>query len=99
MKHLVFSGETIGAEDARITGHVNIVTPEGGHLAEAERLAQKIATRSPLALTVAKRILSRGHDEGYDYSTEAVALLMGSADHAEGIAAFAQKREPRFTGR
>lgn len=98
MKHLVLSGETIGAEDAKVAGLVNIVTPEGEHLAEAERLAQKIANRSPLALTVAKRILSRGHEDGYDYSTEGVALLMGSADHAEGIAAFVEKREPKFTG-
>ena len=97
-KYLIFTGETIAAEEAKAAGLVNVLTAEGEHLAQAERLAQKIASRSPIALTVAKRILSRGHDEGYDYSTEAVSLLMGSADHQEGIAAFLQKREPKFSG-
>jgi enoyl-CoA hydratase len=98
LKYLVLTGETFDAEQAMAAGLVNVVTEQEGHVAEAQRLAGRVAGRSPLALSVAKRILSRGHEEGYDYAVESVSLLMGSADHAEGIAAFVDKREPRFTG-
>jgi enoyl-CoA hydratase/carnithine racemase len=99
MKYLVFTGESLTAEEARLAGLVNVVTEAGGHVAEAERLAGLIARRAPLALAVGKRILGRHADEGYAHGVDAVAFLQGTADHAEGIAAFAERREPRFEGR
>jgi enoyl-CoA hydratase/carnithine racemase len=99
MKYLVLTGESLSAEDARIAGLVNVVVDPGQHEAEAARLAARIEQRSPLALAVGKRLLGRGSDEGYDYAREAVALLFGSDDHAEGLAAFRERREPRFEGR
>ncbi len=99
LKYLALTGEQLDAHDARLAGLVNVVTPSGGHLAKAEGLAATMAQRSPLALAVAKRILGRGSDEGYAYATEAVALLQGSADHAEGVAAFSARRPPTFEGR
>jgi enoyl-CoA hydratase/carnithine racemase len=99
MKYLVLTGETISAHDARLAGLVNIVTAEGGHLAEAERLADVIASRAPLAQTVGKQILGRHADEGYAHGIDAVAFLQGTDDHHEGIAAFRARRDPRFEGR
>jgi enoyl-CoA hydratase len=99
LKYLALTGEPIDAEEARLAGLVNTVTPAGGHEAEAERLARLIATRAPVALAAAKRILQRGSDDGYAYAIEAVALLQSTEDHAEGLAAFAARREPRFHGR
>jgi enoyl-CoA hydratase/carnithine racemase len=99
IKYLALTGEPIDAEQARVAGLVNTVTPAGKHEAEAERLARLIATKAPLALAAAKRILSRGHEEGYAYAIEAVSLLQSTEDHAEGIAAFGERREPRFEGR
>jgi enoyl-CoA hydratase/carnithine racemase len=99
MKYLALTGEPIDAEQARLAGLVNTVTPAGEHEAEAERLARLIATRAPVALAAAKRILGRGSDEGYAYAIEAVSLLQSTEDHAEGIAAFRERREPRFEGR
>jgi enoyl-CoA hydratase/carnithine racemase len=99
MKYMVLTGELLDAQDARLAGLVNTVTPAGEHLAEAKRLAEVIASRAPLALAVGKQILGRDAHEGYGYAIEAISLLMGSSDHSEGISAFKERREPHFEGR
>lgn len=96
MKYLVLTGLPIDAEQARLAGLVNVVVDEGEHLAEAQRLADVIASRSPLAQSVGKAYLSRGAWEGQAHAAEAIALLQGAEDFAEGIAAFTEKRTPRF---
>jgi len=99
MKFMVFTGESLDAQEATAAGLVNRVTEPGGHEALAEELARRIASRAPLALAVGKQILNRHADEGYGHSIEAIALLQGSVDAAEGISAFSERREPRFEGR
>jgi enoyl-CoA hydratase len=99
LKYMVFTGEQLDAERALGAGLVNRVTPAGAHLEEAERLAQAIAAKAPLALAVAKQILGRDAGEGYAHAVEAVALLQGTDDVAEGISAFSAKRPPAFRGR
>jgi enoyl-CoA hydratase/carnithine racemase len=99
MKYLIFTGETIGADDARLAGLVNVDTPEGGHIEEAERLGSLIVARAPLALALGKSLLNGHVDEGYSHAIDAVAFLQGTADQAEGISAFEERREPRFEGR
>jgi enoyl-CoA hydratase len=96
MKYLVMTGLPITAQEALTAGLLNRVVPAGEHLAEAERLADAIVSRSPLALAVGKDILSRGTHEGYEHAAEAVALLQGSDDFREGTAAFADRRAPVF---
>lgn len=99
MKYLVLTGESLSADDARLAGLVNVVVAEGQHLPEARRLAGLIADRGPLASSVGKEVLGRHADEGYAHGIDAVAFLQGTADHAEGIAAFSERRRPRFEGR
>lgn len=96
MKYLVLTGLPIDAEQARLAGLVNVVVDEGEHLAEAQRLADVIASRSPLAQSVGKAYLGRGAWDGQAHAAEAIALLQGAEDFAEGIAAFTEKRTPRF---
>lgn len=99
LKHLIFTGEHIGADEARLAGLVTQVTPEGGHLDEAVRQARLAAAKPAVALRVAKRILNRGSAEGYDYSVEAVALLHSTEDQHEGVQAFKERRAPTFRDR
>ncbi len=99
MKYLVLTGESLNAQDARLAGLVNEVTPAGEHVDRAEQLARKIAQKAPVALAVGKQVLGRGSDDGYAHTVEAIALLQSTQDHAEGIAAFGERRAPRFEGR
>lgn len=99
LKHMVFTGDRLDAEQARAAGLVTHVVAEGTHVAAAVEIAAKIAAKPATALRVAKRILNRGSEEGYDYAVEAVALLHSTEDQAEGVAAFKEKRPPTFTDR
>ncbi len=96
MKYMVLTGLPLSAEEARLAGLVNTVVAPGEHLAEAERLAGIIASRSPLATSVGKGILGKGAWETQQQVAESIALLQVGEDFAEGIAAFQARRAPEF---
>ena len=73
--------------------------PAGEHLAKAQEWAATIAARSPTAVAAAKDFLAAGAWDRAAHAADTVALLQGSADVAEGVAAFGEKRAPTFTGR
>jgi len=98
MKYMVLTGEILSAHEALAAGLVNRVTEPGGHVAEAQRLGDLMASRAPLALAVGKDILGRHADEGYAHAIAAVSYLQGTEDALEGIAAFRERRDPKFEG-
>jgi 2-(1,2-epoxy-1,2-dihydrophenyl)acetyl-CoA isomerase len=99
---LTLTNRRLTAEEAVEAGLATRVVPDDELHDEAERLASSLAAGPTGALGEAKRLLrgSLGHDLETQMALEADALATaaGSADGQEGIAAFLDKRPPRFTG-
>lgn len=102
-KEIMFTGEQISADEALAIGLVNKVVPKANVLAEAQNLAAKIASKSPLVLKLLKRTLRDGADmplsTALPYEQSMIGLVLDTADAHEGCTAFLEKRPPMFTGR
>lgn len=102
-KELMFTGERIGAEEAKTLGLVNRVVPDDELMEQALGLARTIAGKSPLILKLLKRTLNDGGDmplgPALRHEQAMIGLVLDSADAHEGCAAFIEKRAARFTGR
>ena len=100
---LTFTGEIIDAQFALEMRLVNYVVDHDQLMPKAKNLASKIASKSPVALRMAKRLLYMGQDETLpqllEQSTAFQALCLRSDDHQEVLASMLEKREPRFTGK
>ena len=100
---MVLTGQPIGAQAALAAGiAVEVDEPESA-LARAVELASIMAAKAPLAVRLAKEAVLRAFDlpltEALVVERQAFALLAASQDRNEGIAAFLEKRPPKFTGR
>ncbi|MFL5674432.1 MAG: enoyl-CoA hydratase-related protein [Chloroflexota bacterium] len=95
-------GTTLSAADAERFGLVVSVVPGDALATEARAVAGRLAGLAPGALAHTKRALERSWSVDLDDALEDEALRQGiagaTADHAEGLAAFIEKRPPRFTG-
>ena len=99
---MILTGDTIDARTAESFGLVSRVVPGDQLLKEAHAVAQRIVTNPAKALRLAKRLLREGQQQRLsdvlELSAAFQALAHETKDHEEAVAAFLEKREPRFTG-
>lgn len=100
---LIFSGEPLPAQEARGGGIVNEVVPLAELAATVHAAAVRLASGATRAIGLAKRSIAQAEEaapeESLAYEAALQELAGRTEDHAEGVAAFTEKREPRFRGR
>ncbi|PJX28345.1 enoyl-CoA hydratase [Advenella sp. S44] len=99
---LLLLGDTIDADTALRWGLVNKVVEPGDLMSTAMDYALRLAANAPLAVQAAKELVIRSRDmdlaTGLRLEQMMFRTLQGSLDAAEGLNAFAEKRQPRFKG-
>ena len=98
---MLLTGDMIDAEAAQRFGLVNRIVPADALFDEAMALAQKIAAKSRLVVSLGKEAFYRQTEmniaDAYTYSAEVMTHNMLKDDAAEGLAAFLDKRQPQWT--
>jgi len=99
---MMYTGEQVGADEALRIGLANRLYPSGELAARVAELADRLAKGPPLVYRHIKRAVYASLDgdlaAALDREATGQLQLLGSNDFAEGITAFFQKREPKFTG-
>jgi enoyl-CoA hydratase/carnithine racemase len=102
MRYLL-TGDLFGAREASEMGLVSEVVPDAEVETRALEMASRIAALPPLAVGLIKEAVLQGLDAsleaGLALETKGIQLLFASEDQKEGMAAFIEKRKPKFRGR
>jgi methylglutaconyl-CoA hydratase len=102
-RDLLLSGRIFEAQEAREMGLVSEIVPADVLMTRAKELAASLLAASPVSILRTKRLLVEVEDEELQEELErairANAEIRSTADFREGLAAFLEKREPRWTGR
>ncbi|MEM9725977.1 MAG: enoyl-CoA hydratase-related protein [Pseudomonadota bacterium] len=98
---LILTGRALSAEEAERLGVINRVADGRDALTEALALAEEVLAASPGSVRASKRLLNRleqaeGLPASIGESVDEVRALMGTEDSREGVAAFVEKRAPRW---
>ena len=96
-KQMIFTGEPIAADVAERWGLVNEVVPVASLSDRVTKLAEKIAGNAPVAVQTAKQLIT--NPASATLESLAAAVNAFSDDAKEGLAAFREKRSPKFEGR
>lgn len=100
---MIINNRTLTAQEALQHGLVNRVVPVSDYLDEALKLAEEIASRAPLAVLAAKRMINHSYEstlsEGLEEEKRVFYSLFSSQDQKEGMQAFVEKRKPNWSGK
>jgi len=100
---MLLLGERISAEDAERAGIVNRVESAETFDAAVAEWAERLAAKSPVVMRLGKDAMFRQQDMAFldalDYLRAQLSLALSTEDLTEGVTAFFEKREPRWTGR
>jgi enoyl-CoA hydratase/carnithine racemase len=100
---LILTGEVIPAQEARTLGLVSQVVPADDLLRQAQGLARRIASKGQVAVRAALQAIHEGYalglHEGLSFEARLFGRLCETEDKKEGLAAFLEKRQPRFKDR
>jgi enoyl-CoA hydratase len=99
-RELVFTGDIIDANEAHRIGLCEAIVPAAELQAHVRKVAEKIASKGPLAIAQAKVVIRRGDPtlpSANELEAQAFAMLFGTADQKEGMGAFLEKRVAKFT--
>ena len=101
-KELMFTGDTIGADEAYRIGLVNKVVPREKLMEEALVLANKLAAKPKVALSLIKQCVDSGTNmdlaSGLTLERNSFVIAYASDDGREGLSAFIEKRKPSYKG-
>ncbi len=102
-KELVFTGRMIDARTAEQIGLLNMAVPADKFREVVHQLAVDLASKAPVALKVAKALITKGADMSLDAALElereGFGVIGSTDDLKEGTSAFADKRKPEFKGK
>ncbi len=100
---IILNDRRLNAQEALQYGLVNRVAPVSDYLNEALKLAEEIASRAPLAVRAAKKMINQSYErflaEGLAEEKQVFYNLFASKDQKEGMQAFAEKRKPNWSGK
>ena len=100
---MVINNRTLTAQEAYQFGLVNRVVPVSDYLKEALKFADEIASRAPLAVRAAKKMINASYEssltDGLAEEKQAFYELFNSDDQKEGMKAFVEKRKPEWKGK
>jgi enoyl-CoA hydratase len=101
-KQYLLTGDPVTAEEAHRIGLVNFVTEDDSLQEEALAFARRLAASAPLAIQYTKaavnKLVKNNLNLAFDHATALEIVTFKSEDHAEALAAMAEKRSPEFKG-
>jgi enoyl-CoA hydratase len=100
---MILSGDMMDAQEAARIGLIDEIVPKGKAVARAEAILLTIASNAPLAVRFAIEAVNKGMEmtkaQGLELEAGLYALATSTEDLKEGMAAFFDRRQPRFKGR